>query len=119
MITPAEPPKGRTDVDGLTTAKIAVRLKGLWKTYPGNVTPAVQDLSLDIYDGEILTLLGPRQAALFIGEPIEYQVEVDGQGAMLSYGERHEPVEEGGKVWLNLRPDGHSAWASDWLPRAE
>ena len=62
---------------------------------------------------------GMIQAALFIGERIEYQVEVDGQGAMLLYGERHEPVEEGGKVWLNLRPDGHSAWASDWLHRAE
>jgi len=62
---------------------------------------------------------GMVQAALFIGERIEYQVEVDGQGEMLVYGERHEPVEEGGKVWLNLRPDGHSAWASDWLHRAE
>jgi len=62
---------------------------------------------------------GMIQAALFIGERIEYQVEVDGQGAMLLYGERHEPVEERGKVWLNLRPDGHSAWVSDWLHRAE
>ena len=62
---------------------------------------------------------GMIQAALFIGERIEYQVEVDGQGAMLVYGERHTPVEEGGKVWLKLRPDGHSAWASDWLHREE
>jgi iron(III) transport system ATP-binding protein len=54
------------------------------------------------------------QAALFIGERIEYQVEVDGQGVMVIYGERHNPVEEGSKVWLKLRPDGHSAWASDW-----
>ena len=40
-------------------AKIAVRLDGLRKTYPGGSNPAVKDLSLDIYDGEILTLLGP------------------------------------------------------------
>jgi iron(III) transport system ATP-binding protein len=40
-------------------AKIAVRLDGLWKTYPGGSNPAVSDLSLDVYDGEILTLLGP------------------------------------------------------------
>src|SRR5258706_11894762 len=40
-------------------AKIAVSLRGLWKTYPGSVNPAVQNLSLDIRDGEILTLLGP------------------------------------------------------------
>jgi ABC-type Fe3+/spermidine/putrescine transport system ATPase subunit len=57
---------------------------------------------------------GTAQAALFIGERIEYQVEVDGQGIILIYGERHNPVDEGGKVWLKLRPDGHSAWASDW-----
>jgi iron(III) transport system ATP-binding protein len=57
---------------------------------------------------------GATQAALFIGERIEYQVEVDGQGVILIYGERHNPVEEGRKVWLKLRPDGHSAWPSDW-----
>jgi len=60
-------------------------------------------------------MIGGRvEAALFIGERIEYQVEVDGQGLIVIYGERHDPVEEGSKVWLKLRPDGHSAWASDW-----
>src|SRR5690242_4208606 len=39
--------------------KTAVSLRGLWKTYPGNAKPAVQDLSIDVHDGEILTLLGP------------------------------------------------------------
>ncbi len=57
---------------------------------------------------------GTARAALFIGERIEYQVEVDGQGIIMIYGERHNPVEEGKKVWLKLRPDGHSAWSSDW-----
>src|SRR5436190_14374741 len=38
---------------------IAVRLEGLWKTYPGTQNPAVKDLSLDILNGEIVTLLGP------------------------------------------------------------
>ena len=57
---------------------------------------------------------GRTQAALFIGERVEYQVEVDGQGVIVIYGERHHPVEEGSRVWLKLRPDGHSAWASDW-----
>ena len=41
------------------TRKIAVSLRGLWKTYSGSTKPAVQNLSLDVYDGEILTLLGP------------------------------------------------------------
>src|SRR5512140_1963486 len=40
-------------------SKIAVSLRGLWKTYTGSAKPAVQNLSLDIRDGEILTLLGP------------------------------------------------------------
>src|SRR2546430_3264457 len=40
-------------------SKIAVSLRGLWKTYPGGTTPAVKDLSVDVLDGEILTLLGP------------------------------------------------------------
>ena len=39
--------------------QVAVRLKHLWKTYPGGANPAVKDLSLEIRDGEIFTLLGP------------------------------------------------------------
>jgi ABC-type Fe3+/spermidine/putrescine transport system ATPase subunit len=62
---------------------------------------------------------GTVQAALFIGERIEYQVEIDGQGVGVIYGERHNPVEEGSRVWLKLRPDGHSAWASDWAHRED
>jgi ABC-type Fe3+/spermidine/putrescine transport system ATPase subunit len=62
---------------------------------------------------------GTARTALFIGERIEYQVEIDGQGVMMIYGERHAPVEEGSSVWLRLRPDGHSAWASDWSHREE
>src|SRR5262245_10150054 len=37
----------------------AVRLQGLSKTYEGNDVPAVDHLTLDIHDGEIVTLLGP------------------------------------------------------------
>jgi len=62
---------------------------------------------------------GTAQAALFVGERIEYQVEVEGQGAMLLYGERHQPIDEGNKVWLKLRPDGHSAWSSNWAHKEE
>jgi ABC-type Fe3+/spermidine/putrescine transport system ATPase subunit len=57
---------------------------------------------------------GTAQAALFVGERIEYQVEIQGQGEILIYGERHHPIDEGSKVWLKLRPEGHSAWASNW-----
>ena len=62
---------------------------------------------------------GKAEAALFVGERIEYQVEVDGQGVIMIYGERHKPVDEGSKVWLKLRPEGHTAWASDWSHKEE
>jgi ABC-type Fe3+/spermidine/putrescine transport system ATPase subunit len=56
---------------------------------------------------------GRIQTALFVGERIEYQVEVDGQRSIVIYGDRHEPLREGEKVWLKLRPEGHSAWLSE------
>ena len=37
----------------------AVRLENLFKTYPGNPVPAVNDVSLDIQEGQVFTLLGP------------------------------------------------------------
>ena len=49
----------RRGVETASKLKLAMRLEGLWKTYPGNAQPAVKDLSLDVYDGEIVTLLGP------------------------------------------------------------
>jgi ABC-type Fe3+/spermidine/putrescine transport system ATPase subunit len=57
---------------------------------------------------------GTTQAALFVGERIEYQVQIEDQGEILIYGERHNPIAEGSRIWLKLRPDGHTAWASDW-----
>ena len=57
---------------------------------------------------------GVVSAALFTGERIEYQVDVEGQSTLHVFGERREPASEGGEVWLTLRPDGHSVWASDW-----
>jgi iron(III) transport system ATP-binding protein len=55
-------------------------------------------------------LSGVAEAALFVGERIEYQVHVDGQDTILIYGGRHRPTEPGAKVWLEPRPDGHSIW---------
>ena len=62
---------------------------------------------------------GRAQTALFVGERIEYQVEVDGQSVIMIYGERHKPIDEGSRVWLKLRPDGHSAWTSNWSHKEE
>jgi ABC-type Fe3+/spermidine/putrescine transport system ATPase subunit len=56
---------------------------------------------------------GTVGAALFLGERIEYQVEVDGQGVIVIYGNRHAPLQEGGRIWLRLRPEGHGVWLND------
>lgn len=56
---------------------------------------------------------GRVQAVLFVGERIEYQVEVDCQRVILIYGDRHNALREGAKVWLKLRGEGHSVWSSD------
>ena len=56
---------------------------------------------------------GTVLAALFIGERTEYQVDVDGQHEIIIYGKRHDPFAEGDRIWLRLRPDGHSAWPSE------
>ena len=55
---------------------------------------------------------GHVRAALFIGERIEYQVDIVDQGDIVVYGDRHEPIAENTKILLRLRPDGHSAWSS-------
>lgn len=58
-------------------------------------------------------MLGSLDTALFVGERVEYQVAVEGQGLIDIYGDRHEPIEEGAKVWVRLRPEGHTAWRSN------
>jgi iron(III) transport system ATP-binding protein len=58
-------------------------------------------------------LAGQLEIALFVGERVEYRVVIDGQGVIDIYGDRHRPIEEGRKVWLKIRPEGHSAWESD------
>ena len=39
--------------------KAMIRLENLSKTFPGQTEPAVDDLSMDIYEGEIVVFVGP------------------------------------------------------------
>jgi osmoprotectant transport system ATP-binding protein len=41
------------------TAETMIRLENLTKIFPGQDAPAVDDLSMDIYEGEIVVLVGP------------------------------------------------------------
>jgi iron(III) transport system ATP-binding protein len=124
--------KGKVETSN-PAGQIAIALAGapdcivFGRTYNPEAIDKGQPVYLGVRpeDVEILPALGSAapagmigglaQAALFIGERIEYRVDVDGQGTVLIYGERHNPVNEGSRVWLKLRPDGHSAWASDEL----
>lgn len=77
-------------------------------------------------DVQILPAQGPKvppgmiagtvQAMLFLGNQVEYQIEVDKQGVIIICGERHTPIAEASGVWLKLRPDGHTAWRSIPIP---
>ena len=51
-------------------------------------------------------------AALFVGERVEYQVEIEDQIPMVLFGDRHEVLNDGDHVWARLRPGGHSAWSA-------
>ncbi len=41
------------------TREVMIRLEHLSKVFPGQKEPAVEDLSMDIYDGEIVVFVGP------------------------------------------------------------
>ncbi len=41
------------------TTKAKIHLDGVGKTYPGTKVPAVEELTLDVFEGEILVLVGP------------------------------------------------------------
>jgi ABC-type Fe3+/spermidine/putrescine transport system ATPase subunit len=82
------------------------------KVYIGVRPEDVDILPADGAEAPPGTLPGVVRTSLFIGERIEYQVAVEGQGDIIIYGDRHEPIEENAKIWLKLRADGHSAWPS-------
>jgi osmoprotectant transport system ATP-binding protein len=45
--------------DDKQTAETMIRLENLSKVFPAQDEPAVEDLSMDIYEGEIVVLVGP------------------------------------------------------------
>src|SRR5918994_6874538 len=59
IIDRSETPSSGKGAAPATKPTIALRFQGVSKRYPGSTQPAVQDLSIDVYDGEIVTLLGP------------------------------------------------------------
>ena len=48
-----------TEEQSTQTAETMIRLENLTKVFPGQDEPAVDDLSMEIYEGEIVVLVGP------------------------------------------------------------
>jgi osmoprotectant transport system ATP-binding protein len=48
-----------TEEQNTQTAETMIRLENLTKVFPGQDEPAVDDLSMEIYEGEIVVLVGP------------------------------------------------------------
>jgi iron(III) transport system ATP-binding protein len=59
-------------------------------------------------------LCGVIEAALFVGERVEYQIHVEQQQKIVAYGDRHTSAPPGATVWLKPRPKGHSVWITDF-----
>jgi len=49
-------------------------------------------------------------AALFVGDRVEYQVEIAGHEPVIIHGDPYTQIDEGATVWLKPRPTGHSVW---------
>jgi ABC-type Fe3+/spermidine/putrescine transport system ATPase subunit len=124
--------KGRVQASSSASGGVAVTVDGapncvvFGQTYhPGGIgAGAAVSIGVRPEDVELLPATaadipagmtgGTVQTALFIGERIEYQVEVDGQQQVIAlYGNRHESLQEGARVWLKLRPEGHTVWPAD------
>jgi ABC-type Fe3+/spermidine/putrescine transport system ATPase subunit len=58
-------------------------------------------------------LTGVVEAALFVGERVEYQIQFDQQRTIVAYGDRHSAAAPGSAIWLRPRPEGHSVWTLD------
>ncbi|MEE8517876.1 MAG: ABC transporter ATP-binding protein, partial [Dehalococcoidia bacterium] len=82
-------------------AKPAMRLEGLSKTYPGSTVPAVNNLSLDVYDGEVFTLLGPSGCGKSTTLRMVAGLEVPDEGS-IHFGDKAVVITE---KKLRLPPD--------------
>jgi ABC-type Fe3+/spermidine/putrescine transport system ATPase subunit len=56
-------------------------------------------------------IAGTVKTTLFLGEWIEYQVALEGQGERIVRGERRCPAREGDAIWLKVQPSGHTVWS--------
>jgi ABC-type Fe3+/spermidine/putrescine transport system ATPase subunit len=106
-------------VDGTSSTVIYGRSPGTERPKIGSrAQMAVRPEDLDIIishsaDTPAGVLNGVVEAALFVGERVEYQIQVEQQQRIIAYGDRHTAAGPGSAVWLRPRAKGHSVWISD------
>jgi iron(III) transport system ATP-binding protein len=103
-------------LDGATDCLLRGRIGGAQAIQSGQSV----HIGIRPEDGEVVPVAGPDAssgevhgtvaAALFMGERIDYQVEVDGHGTLVLRGARLQPLERGARVSLRFAADGHSVW---------
>jgi iron(III) transport system ATP-binding protein len=96
--------------------------EGLSASEPACIAIRPEDVEILPADGANAppgVLRGVTRTALFVGDSIEYQVDVHGQNAMVLCGSRHRPIQEGSAVWLRPRSEGHSVWAYEAVQRVK
>ncbi len=114
-------PDGRAGImiDGADQTVIYGRLPvGVPVTIGRRVRLAVrpEDLDVEPATGDSApsgALSGAVEAALFVGERVEYQIKVAAQERIVAYGDRHGAATAGSLVWLKPRYKGHSVWLED------
>ncbi len=112
-------------IDGAPDCTVFARTpdpEGLAPGRPVFIGVRPEDIEIVAASGDAVpagAISGVVETSLFLGESIEYVVAVDRQRPLFVYGNRHDAVPEGGRVWLRLRPDGYSAWSSDQVHNLE
>jgi ABC-type Fe3+/spermidine/putrescine transport system ATPase subunit len=106
-------------IDGTDDAVIYGRLPvGVPTTLGKRVRLAVRPEDLDVEPASQQpvpagALSGSVEAALFVGERVEYQIKVAEQERIVAYGDRHGAAPTGSVVWLKPRYKGHSVWLDE------
>jgi ABC-type Fe3+/spermidine/putrescine transport system ATPase subunit len=80
---------------------------------PVHVALRPEDVDVTVNDGRsrpATALAGRIVTALFVGERLEYQIDIAGQGRYVLHGPRRAPIATESEVWVIPRPDGHSIW---------
>jgi iron(III) transport system ATP-binding protein len=115
VVEKAEPGRAAVRLDGTAHSLVQGRVPENVTIEPGQpVKVGVRPEDVELTPGGVSevngNLGGLVSAALFVGERVEYQVLVDGQGPYVLYGHRGNAFERDSRVGLRLVGEWHSVW---------